>query len=110
MNTLKTMGIALFVAAVTAVSVVWYIDYKINQVTEAVMSPVYATTEKVTQTIDVVEDHVTTATDLVDGVVEDANVEISDKYDQARADVLFEWENAKSLASDANAWLGSLRS
>lgn len=99
MNTLKTMGIAVFVAAITAVSVVWYIDYKINQMTEAVMAPVHATTEKVTDTIDVVEDGVSTATG-----------EISDQYEGALADLQYEWENAKGLAATAGSWLDGLRS
>lgn len=103
MNTLKTIGVAVFVAAVTALSVVWYIDYKVNQVTEAVLAPVHSTTEKVTETVSI-------ATEVVEGVVDGAETEVSDGFDKARADLIYEWENAKDLAGDASDWLVKLRS
>lgn len=103
MNTLKTIGIALFVAAVTAASVVWYIDYKINQVTEAVMAPVHSTTEKVSDTV-------STVTEAVGDIVDDASSEMTEQSAQAQADLAYEWKNAKDLASNAGDWLDSLRS
>lgn len=82
MKYLKTAGIAVFVAAVTAVSVVLYIDYRIDRIVEAVIAPVDATSEAVTDTVDVAtESFVTT-------------------LDNTRSDLETEWENGKRAAGD----------
>lgn len=94
MNTLKLVGIALFTAAVTAVSVVWYVDYKINRVTEAIMAPVYETTEKVNDTIEDIE----TAGDTVADTVESG-------IDQAKSDITYEIDTARDFATKVGDWL-----
>lgn len=108
MNAMKSVGIAVFVAAVTATSVVWYIDYKINQVTEAVMAPVYATSEKVGSTIDDIEQTFDEASAAVDATVAQAGDELSSKFYGAGDDLVIEWENALELSSRVGNWLSAL--
>lgn len=110
MKSLKTLSIAVFVAAVTAASVVWYIDYKINQVTVAMMAPVHASTAMVNETIADVQDGVQTTSDAIGTAIDATGDEVTGRLEGFRADVLTEWETAQGLADSALGWMGSLRS
>lgn len=110
MSAIKTMGIAVFVAVVTAASVVWYVDHKINQVTEAVMTPVHATTEKIGTTIDAIERTADRASSVLDSTVAETGAQLSSQLDSVRDDLTVEWDNAQELSSRVGDWLHALAS
>lgn len=110
MRLLKTAGVTLLVAAVTAGSVVWYIDYKINQMAEAVMAPVRETTETVGETIDEIEESVDVAKDAVDTTFETTKEQIANDLEKARGAVEYEIERARDLHTTVEQWVDSLAS
>ena len=109
-RTLKTLGITLVVAAITAGSVVWYIDYKVDQVTEAVMAPVYETEERFETTISEIGESVVTSMDAVDATLETAGDRIADDLEGARAAVQYEIEKTRDLRGKVLDWVDSLTS
>ncbi|MFZ0014218.1 MAG: hypothetical protein WAL25_08900, partial [Acidimicrobiia bacterium] len=110
MSALRSLGIAVFVAIVTAASVVWYIDYKVNQAVEAVMAPVHATTEKVGDTIAEVEQTVDVATSAVDATLGQAGDYLARELGETRDDLALEWDNARDLSAQVGDWIGALGS
>ncbi|MGD2042525.1 MAG: hypothetical protein PVJ28_02680 [Acidimicrobiia bacterium] len=108
MNALKTVGIALFVAVVTAASVVWYIDYRISQMAEAVMAPIHETTDRVDRAIQEVGDSVETATGAVESTVDETRSRIAENLEGARSDIEYEVENVQDLAGRIGDWLSSV--
>jgi hypothetical protein len=67
---------------VTAVSVVFYIDYRIDRAVEAVTAPVTAASENVADTVDVATESLVTT------------------LDDTRDDIVTEWENGRRIAGD----------
>jgi len=110
MSALKSLGIAVLVAVVTAASAVWYIDYKVNQVAEAVMAPVHATTEKVGDTIEAIEQTVDVPSTAVDATIDRAGEYLARELGEARDDLAVEWDNAQDLSVRVGDWFGSLAS
>jgi hypothetical protein len=108
MSALKLLGIAVLVAVVTPASVVWYIDYKVNQVAEAVMAPVHATTGKVGDTIEEIEQTVDGASAAVDATLDQAGEYLVRELVEARDDLAVEWENAQELSDRVADWYGTL--
>jgi hypothetical protein len=109
MKALKTVGIAVFVAAVTATSVVVYVDHKVNQMTEAVMAPIESVTDTVNETVVTVEESVATTVDAVDSTLDESAAQLVDRAASTRDDLAHEWNNAKGFKSKVGAWLRSLR-
>lgn len=116
---MKTVGIALFAAVVTAASVVWYIDHKINQMTEAVMAPVHETAATVSDTITGVQSAVDQAVTNVEGAGDDlaasvdrsidaARSQITTGIEQGRADLAVEVDNARAVADRVGDWAAAV--
>lgn len=108
MNLLKTLGIAVFVAAVTAASVVWYVDYKITKAAEAVMAPIHQTTDAIDETIGDIGETVDSATQTFGSVYSDARDRVALDIESTRSELEEEWELTKELTADLADWFTSL--
>jgi len=98
----------VFVAAVTAASVVAYIDHKVNRMTEAVMAPIESAPIRSTKRRDGGRVSRTTF-DVVDSTLDEGGAQLVDRASPTRDNLAHEWNNAKGFQSKVGAWLRSLR-
>jgi F0F1-type ATP synthase membrane subunit b/b' len=121
MKIARMFGIGLLSAVLAAVSVVWYIDYKIDQAAEAVMAPVRQAADQLSETADGIRDRVTDASEAVaeagdevratiDRSRSEAEDRVTVRLERARVDVTYELENARRGVDRFGDWLESLSS
>lgn len=104
---LKTVVAAVSVGVVLAGAVILYVEYKIDQVTQAVVTPIVDTRERVGQAVEDVGSSVTSVVDSGADVVDDVVSTVRDFSGAVDSTVTASSNRAERLAEDVAASIRS---